>query len=141
MTVNNPNGRLARWRLALSEFTFKQKYKKDRINQIADMLSRLPLAKEKDDSSTSTEAKSSASEEGDVPCFVTPDGDDLFALEVVVTTALEDNEEDVGPTCTLKPLGERDKEEFPGCIDELEQLTRTYALCRTSFPRKSRSRI
>ena len=42
MTINDPSGRLMRWRLRLSEYRFTPKYKKGRLNALADMASRLP---------------------------------------------------------------------------------------------------
>ncbi|CDF32470.1 unnamed protein product [Chondrus crispus] len=46
MNVTDPSGRLIRWRLRLSEFDFKIKYKKGKANSQADALSRLRTAGE-----------------------------------------------------------------------------------------------
>jgi len=41
LTIDDPSGRLIRWRLRLAEFDFEVKYKKGKINTQADALSRL----------------------------------------------------------------------------------------------------
>ena len=46
LTIAEPSGRLARWRLRLSEFEFEIKYKKGTKNTQADALSRLPTDSE-----------------------------------------------------------------------------------------------
>ena len=59
MEINDPSGRLMRWRLRLGEFDFEVKYKKGNLNAQADALSRLP---------TSGETTVSVDEE--IPCFL-----------------------------------------------------------------------
>ena len=41
LNISGDNGRLVRWRLRLSEFTFDIQFKPGRVNQVADALSRM----------------------------------------------------------------------------------------------------
>jgi len=40
--IESPTGRLARWMLELQQYTFDVKYRRGKLNQVADALSRLP---------------------------------------------------------------------------------------------------
>ena len=46
LTIDDPSGRLIRWRLRLAEFDFEVKYKKGKANTQADALSRLHTSAE-----------------------------------------------------------------------------------------------
>jgi RNase H-like domain found in reverse transcriptase len=58
LTISEPQGRLARWRIRLSEYDFEVKYKPGRCHQMADAMSRLP-----------TEAYDESCIDDDIPCF------------------------------------------------------------------------
>ena len=46
LTIDDPSGRVIRWRLRLAEYDFEVKYRKGKINTQADALSRLNTAAE-----------------------------------------------------------------------------------------------
>ena len=46
LTIDDPNGRIIRWRLRLAEYDFEVKYKKGKINTQEDAFSRLNTATE-----------------------------------------------------------------------------------------------
>ena len=62
LTVNDPSGRLKRWRLGLSEFDFDVEFKKGKANKQADALSRL-----------TTLGETALDVDDDIPCFLMDD--------------------------------------------------------------------
>ncbi len=61
LTIQEPSGRLMRWRLVLAEFNFQIKYKLGRLNTQADALSRLQTRAE------------TIRHDDDIPAFLMPD--------------------------------------------------------------------
>lgn len=76
MNLKEPNSRLTRWRLKLSEFDFTVIYKKGKINTNADALSRVEIYNEETDSMivNQTERPPSAGHSSSTQTVSTPDG-------------------------------------------------------------------
>ena len=117
MNINDPSGRLMRWRLRLSEFDFEVQYKKGKANTQADALSRLQ-----------TLGETTASVDDAIPCFIIGDPD---------VESSEGKTEDFGPCDAILALGHEDE-------DQLEPITPEELLreqSRDPFCQGIRSRL
>ena len=81
MNIEDPSGRLLRWRLRLAEFDFEVKYKLGKLNTQADAMSRLL-----------TDSEAAHEDMEDIPCFL----------------AAEPREADNNKSCPLNDVAEAD---------------------------------
>ena len=111
-----PSGRLIRWRLALSEFSFTPRYKKGRLNQVAEMMSHL--------GSDEKEEPDEEADYTDLPCF--PDAkEDLLLIdatqsqleEPMKVCLTEDPPASIPPEELL-----REQKTDPFCLERLQDL-------------------
>ena len=71
MNIDDPTGRLIRWRLRLSEFDYTIAYRPGRVHQVSDALSRIP-----------TEGVDTQPLDDDIPCLLVGDEDSFDVDEV-----------------------------------------------------------
>ena len=107
LTINEPSGRLMRWRLRLAEFDFEVKYKKGKANAQADALSRL-----------FTDADTIPDDNDDIPAFLLDvvnveltlnrqnDTDDFIDVQYAeVDEILSATDDPAPPYAAFEPIG------------------------------------
>ena len=103
LNIADASGRLARWRLRLSEFDFEVQYVKGTKNTLADAMSRLP-----------TTGGTSVPTDEEIPCFfIDADGDDYLSDGYSDWDEFDDYSIDALPRCRgyaprHRNLGRRD---------------------------------
>ena len=83
MEINDPSGRLMRWRLRLAEYTFSIHHKKGYLNTQADAVSRLP-----------SKGHTTEHEDYEVPCLLTSPNDGQLPEQIATQELLSEQIKD-----------------------------------------------
>ncbi len=134
MNIEDPSGRLLRWRLRLAEFDFEVKYKLGKLNTQADAMSRL-----------FTDSEAAHEDMEDIPCFLAEESPEGAENEPCVLNNVADtgHDDEVGPDdydlsdisadqvfATLPPPQENDPAFTPITHEELVTCQLSDSFCQ-----------